>query len=116
MAGRKAKASLPPVPSELATYLADRLRLMEAQMIEISECASDDEAAWCLYVLDRLSTLEDLSVQLARLMTKYIVDKELARPATIAKLTGVHQSSVSSRVSGAIARQAWAEVWPTSKA
>jgi hypothetical protein len=112
MSARKPKAYTPPVPPELASWLAERLRLMEQQMIDISEYRGEDQAAWSLFVLDRLSNLEALSFQMTRLMTKYTVDNQLARPATIAKLTGVHQSSVMSRTSSETARQAWAEIWP----
>jgi hypothetical protein len=101
----------PPVPPELASWMAERLRLIESEMIDISQYESDSEAAWSLFVLGKLSNIEALSFEMTRLMTKYTVDEKLARPATIAKLTGVHQSSVMSRASSEVARRAWQQIW-----
>lgn len=115
MAARKPKAYVPPVPPELAGWLAERLRAMESLMMDISSYEGDDHATWVMFVLDRLTRIEELSVETTRLMTKYAVDEQIARPATIARLIGIHQSSVMSRASSEMARHSWAEIWSPDK-
>lgn len=113
MEGQKPETQVvPPIPTELASWLAGRLRQMEALMVDISRHESDDESAWCVHILGDLSQLEDLSTEATRLMTRYVKEKTPVRDATIAKVTGVHQSSVSARAGSDIARDAWAEIWP----
>lgn len=113
MAARKPKAYVPPIPPELAGWIAERIGQLELLLEDIRSYQGDDEATWTMFVLERLARIEETSIETARLMTKYAVDKRMARPATIAKLIGVHQSSVMSRSSSEAARTAWEQIWPS---
>jgi hypothetical protein len=108
-----------PAAPEVRDWVTTRLDLIThglRRARSIAKTSDDAEAAtWLLGSLEACAEIERAAHDIVHLLTWYANRDQIARPAAVARASGVTIATAGNRVSQETAAKAAREIWPQSR-